>query len=65
MLIEEELSATPSPEYMLDNDDIGNGIFDFGVVAKDLDSETEESALHSSLDVTAQPDTGWYLVWMY
>ena len=65
LVIEENLSAATSPEYTLNNADIGNGIFDFGVVAKDLGSETEESALHSSLDVTAQPDTGWYLVWMY
>ena len=65
LVIEENFSAAPSPEYTLNNADVGNGIFDFGVVAKDLDSETEESSLHSSLDVTAQPDTGWYLVWMY
>jgi hypothetical protein len=24
---------------------------------------TEESDLHTSLDATANPDTGWYLVW--
>lgn len=61
LILEEDLNAAESPEYTL----VENyGIFDFGVVAKDLDSETEESALHSSLDITAQPDTGWYLIWM-
>jgi len=65
LVLEENLSAAPSPEYTLNNADIGNGVFDFGVVAKDLDADTEESALHSSLDVTAQPDTGWYLIWMH
>ena len=65
LVIEENMSAAPSPEYTLNNGDIGNGIFDFGVVAKDLDADTEESALHSSLDTTAQPDTGWYLIWMH
>ncbi len=65
LVMEENLSAAPSPEYTVDNADIGNGIFDFGVVAKDLDADTEESALHSSLDITAQPDTGWYLIWNY
>ena len=65
LVIEENWGAAPSPEYTMNNADVGNGIFDFGVVAKDMDSETEESALHSSLDVTAHPDTGWYLVWMY
>jgi hypothetical protein len=65
LVMEENLSADPSPEYTVNNVDIGNGIFDFGVVAKDLEADTEESALHSSLDVTAQPDTGWYLIWMH
>jgi len=65
LVLEENMSAAPSPEYTVNNADIGNGVFDFGVVAKDLDADTEESALHSSLDVTAQPDTGWYLIWMH
>ena len=65
LVLEENLSAGPSPEYTVDNADIGNGIFDFGVVAKDLDADTEESAMHSSLDTTAQPDTGWFLIWNY
>jgi hypothetical protein len=65
LVLDENLSAAPSPEYTVNNADIGNGIFDFGVVAKDLEADTEESALHSSLDVTAQPTTGWYLIWMY
>ncbi len=65
LVLEENLTADPSPEYMVNNADIGNGIFDFGVVAKDLDADNEESTLHSSLDITAQPDTGWYLIWNY
>ena len=65
LVLDENLSADPSPEYTVNNADIGNGIFDFGVVAKDLDAGTEESAMHSSLDTTAQPDTGWYLIWNY
>ena len=66
LVLEENLTADPSPEYTVNNADIGNGIFDFGVVAKDLDLEAdkEESPLHSSLDITAQPDTGWYLIWL-
>jgi hypothetical protein len=65
LVLEENLSANPTPEYTVNNADIGNGVFDFGVVAKDLDADTEESSLHSSLDTTAQPDTGWYLIWMH
>jgi hypothetical protein len=65
LVLEENLSANPSPEYTVNNADVGNGIFDFGVVAKDMEAGTEESALHSSLDTTAQPDTGWYLIWTH
>ncbi len=41
--------------------DIGSGMFDFGVTAKD--AEENESSMHMSLQTTAQPDTGWFLVW--
>ena len=54
----------PLTEYTLDSTKDDHGIYDIGVVAKDYESETEESALHTSLDITAQPDTGWYLIWM-
>jgi len=54
----------PFTEYTLDSTKDDHGIYDIGVVAKDYDSETEESALHTSLDTTAQPDTGWYLIWL-
>ena len=42
-------------------EDFGDGDYDFGVVA--VDPETEESAMHTCLDDTAQPDSGWYLSW--
>ena len=61
-VIEDNIPADPSPEYLVDR--VGSGPFDFGVVAKDLEADTEESALHSSLDITAQPTTGWYLIWL-
>ena len=64
LVLQENIVATPSPEYTIDEDQREYGMFDFGVVAKDLESETEESALHTSLDTTAQPDTGWYLIWL-
>ena len=60
-IIDDNIPADPNPEYSVNR--VGSGPFDFGVVAKDLDAEIEESALHSSLDITAQPDTGWYLIW--
>ena len=58
-----EIPADDDPEYILFHRDFGNGDYDFGVVA--LNEETAESAMHTSLDHTAQPDSGWYLSWVY
>jgi hypothetical protein len=58
----DEIPADDDPEYTLYHGDLGNGEYDFGVVA--VDAETEESAMHTSLDDTAQPESGWYLSWV-
>ena len=58
----DEIPADDDPEYTLYHGDFGNGEYDFGVVA--VDSETAESAMHTSLDDTAQPESGWYLSWV-
>lgn len=58
----DEIPADDDPEYTLFHDAFGNGDYDFGVVA--VDAETEESAMHTSLDDTAQPESGWYLSWV-
>jgi hypothetical protein len=58
----DEIPADDDPEYTLFHGDFGNGDYDFGVVA--VDPETEESAMHTSLDDTAQPESGWYLSWV-
>ena len=60
-LLFDEIPADADPEYTLFYDDFGNGDYDFGVVAVDV--EFEESAMHTSLDDTAQPASGWYLCW--
>jgi len=57
----DEIPADDDPEYTLYHGDFGNGDYDFGVVA--VDAESEESAMHTSLDDTAQPQSGWYLSW--
>ena len=57
----DELPAEPVPQLTVQHGDVGSGIFDFGVIA--VNAESAESALHMSLETTAQPDTGWYLVW--
>jgi len=58
----DEIPADDNPEYTLYHGDFGNGDYDFGVVA--VDTETAESAMHTSLDDTAQPETGWFLSWV-
>ncbi len=56
-----QIPAVPTPEIIIDHADLGNGMFDFGITA--VDSGGLESVVHISLDVTAEPDTGWYLTW--
>lgn len=60
-LSDEDLPAAPTPEYTLLHADIGSGMFDFGVKA--LDVEENESGMHISLETSAQPDSGWFLIW--
>ena len=52
-----------TPEFTIDHSQMGNGSWDFGITA--VDSEGIESDKHSSLDHTASPATGWYLIWDY
>jgi hypothetical protein len=56
-----EIPASSDPTISLQQSDFGNGSFDFGVVA--VTDTGAESPLHSSLDHTAQPTSGWYLTW--
>ena len=58
----DEIPADDDPEYTLYHGDFGDGDYDFGVVA--VDADTEESAMHTCLDNTAQPESGWYLSWV-
>jgi hypothetical protein len=56
-----QIQAEPNPQYVINHADVGDGVFDFGVTA--ANSQGHESSMHTSMDTTAQPDTGWYLVW--
>jgi len=49
--------------YRIDHKDMGNGEYDFAVSA--IYNNSVESNYHSSLDVTANPNTGWYILWLY
>lgn len=55
------LPSDPAPQYTVQHAAVGNGIFDFGVKA--VSAEAVESSMHLSLETSAQPETGWYLVW--
>lgn len=48
--------------YSLRHSEYGDGAFDFAVCA--VDARGEQSPLHTSLDATASPYGGWYLMWI-
>ncbi len=62
----EELDEIPSAstEYEIQHSSnpagLGNGSWDFGVSAV---SDGEESGIHDSLQPTASPTSGWYVIW--
>jgi hypothetical protein len=58
---DDPLIVAPNPEYTVVHSRVENGVFDFGVTA--VSPEEQESSRHTSLDITAQPDTGWFLIW--
>ena len=63
LLLQDNISAAAPLEYIVLHEPALNGVWDFGVVA--VDDMSEESAVHNSLDVTADPNSGWYLIWDY
>lgn len=56
-----DVPANPQPEYTVEHSVLGNGEFDFAVVA--VDAAEQRSTYHSSLDITAEPQTGRYVLW--
>jgi hypothetical protein len=56
-----QIPAQIDPTLTLHQADFGNGSFDFGVEA--VSDDGAESQMHTSLDPTAQPTSGWYLTW--
>jgi len=53
--------TSESALFILTFDRLGEGDWDFGVTA--VDSNGNESKIHSSLDDSADPETGWFLTW--
>jgi hypothetical protein len=55
------LPATSQPGYTIQHSVLGNGSFDFAVSATDSTGAT--SPLHTSLDQSADPTSGWFISW--
>ena len=55
------IPATAQPSFTVLRSAVGPGVFDFAVAA--VDSGGTSSTLHTSLDPTADPTSGWYLSW--
>lgn len=52
-----------SPVFTIEYSQLGEGSWDFGVSMVDIHGV--ESEIHSSLDTTAVPETGWYVTWIH
>jgi len=55
------IPAQDHPKYKIHHSELGNGSYDFAVRA--VSAKSSYSSLHSSLDLTADPLGGWYVVW--
>ena len=59
------LGETPAPEnpsFTVPHSSVGDGRFVFAVSS--LNTIGEESELHTSLDMSADPQSGWYIWWI-
>jgi hypothetical protein len=58
-----EIPATAHPALTIKHSQLSNGAFDFAV--RSVNALGGSSSLHSSLDASATPFGGWYIVWSY
>jgi len=56
-----ESTESSLAEFTINHSTLGDGNWDFGVTSVAFDGA--ESEMHTSLDQTASPDTGWYITW--
>ncbi len=56
------IPAEQNPRYTVYHSEVGNGSYDFAVSAVYLSDI--ESLIHSSLDTSADPIGGWYIIWL-
>jgi hypothetical protein len=61
-IILSETPASSHPQILLHHSDFGDGSYDFAVSA--VNSLGQQSSLHTSLDASADPYGGWYILWI-
>jgi hypothetical protein len=57
-----EIPATGDLRYRVTHEQVGDGLFAFGV--RSITADRSYSAMHSSLDWNAKPLAGWYVWWV-
>ena len=58
----DEIPANENPQYTVDHKQLGDGLYDFAIRAIAVGGDS--SPLHSSLDSSADPISGWYVFWV-
>jgi hypothetical protein len=56
-----DVSPSDSPSYQVTNSELGFGTYEFAVRAAYSGGDVSE--YHTSLDSTAEPESGWYIDW--
>ncbi len=59
----DEIISENNLEYTITDKALDYGIYDLGVSSVNI--KDAESEIHSSLDLTADPFSGWYINWIY
>jgi hypothetical protein len=57
-----EVQASRQPQYTIDHDRLKDGLYDFAIRATAVSGQV--SPLHTSLDSSADPISGWYVFWV-
>ncbi len=58
----DEVAAEKQPQFTIKHEDLGNGLFDFAIEAVTVNDST--SPMHTSLDRSADPISGWHVFWI-
>ena len=56
------IPASGKPEYTVRHEQLGDGAYVFAV--QSISEDSGRSAIHTSLDASADPISGWYVLWV-